>query len=125
MLLFISYYYKSKSLNRFLSCLFGLLLLFVLLLVLLLLLLDGVGEFLLDLLETVHGDLGSGGDAGGELVGTSCEGGLAALAVPDAGSYSADALLNDGRVTLPQGGQTYLARCWSSNFLTIFLMAPP
>ncbi len=73
----------------------------------------------------MHGDLGSGGDAGSELVGTSCEGSLAASALPDAGSDSFDLLLSGCICTFPQGGQTYLALCWSSNFLTIFLMAPP
>ena len=52
----------KRSLNRLESCLLSFFLfLFLLLFFLLLLLLGGVGEFLLELLETVHGDLGGGG----------------------------------------------------------------
>jgi hypothetical protein len=120
----------NRSLNkeltsRLLGSLFLLLGGLLLLLVALLLLLGGVGEVLLELLETVHGHLGSGGDRGGELVGAAREGGAAALAAPDAGGHALDLLLSYQRPTLPQGGQTYLARCWSSNFLTILRMAPP
>ena len=50
----------KRSLNRLESCLFRFFL-FLLLVFLLFLLLGGVGEFLLELLETVHGDLGGGG----------------------------------------------------------------
>jgi hypothetical protein len=42
----------------------------------------GVG-FFLELFQSIHGDFSSGGDAGGEFVGSSCEGDLAALAFPD------------------------------------------
>ena len=53
----------KRSLNRLESCLLSFFLFLFLLLFFLgfLLLLGGVGEFLLELLETVHGDLGGGG----------------------------------------------------------------
>ena len=113
-ILFILVYSENISSNEYLtkSCFFCFLFSFVLLFVLLLgLFLDGVGELFLELLETVHGDLGGGGDAGGELVGSSCEAGFAALAAPDAGGDSANLLLSGSMRTFPQGGQTYLALC--------------
>lgn len=74
-------------------------------------LLGSLIEFLLELLEAVHGDLGSGGDAGGELEGSSSKGDLASIAFPDSTGLSSDLRLNKLRITLPQGGQMYLARC--------------
>lgn len=41
-----------------------------------------VGIFL-ELFQSIHGDFGSGGDAGGEFIGSSGESNLAALAFPD------------------------------------------
>ena len=58
------------------------------------LLLGSLSEFLLELLEAVHGDLGSGGNAGGELEGASRKGDLAALAFPDSAGLSFDCRLN-------------------------------
>ena len=48
-----------------------------------LLLFFGSGGFFFELFQSIHGDLGSGGDTGGKLVGSSSEGDLAALALPD------------------------------------------
>ena len=57
----------------------------------------GVVELFLKLFETSHGDLGSGGDAGGEFKGSSGEGDLASLASPDTTGSSLDLGLAAGR----------------------------
>ncbi len=75
--------------------------------------------------ESVHGDLGSGCNTGCKLKGSSGKGNFASFAFPDSTSNSFYLSLNDESDTFPHGGQTYLARCWSSNFLTIFLMVEP
>jgi hypothetical protein len=62
-----------------------------------LLFLVGIVELLLEFFEAVHGDLGSGGDTGGELKGSSSEGNLASLASPDAAGSSLDLGLSAGR----------------------------
>ena len=89
------------------------------------LLLGSLSEFLLELLEAVHGDLGSGGDAGGELKGASCEGDLASFTFPNAASRSLHLRLHKLCYTFPQAGHTYFALCCNENFLTIFRMEEP
>lgn len=79
-----------------------------------------------ELFQSIHGDLGSGSNTGGKFVSSSSESDLAAFALPDSTWNSLDGSLNNyAKCTFPHAGQTYLACCWSSNFLTIFLMAPP
>ena len=84
---------SKTCLNKEKSCslLFGLLLSF---LGLLLLLFFGGAGFFFELFQSIHGDLGSGGDAGGELIGSSSEGDLASFALPNSARNSLDGSLN-------------------------------
>jgi len=84
-----------------------------------------VVKFLFKFFQTSHCDFGSSSYTGGELESTSCEGRLASTALPNSSCCSSDLWLNNDTNTLPQAGQTYLARCCNSNFLTIFLIAEP
>lgn len=91
-----------------------------------LLLFFGSSGFFFKLFQSIHGHLGSCGNAGGELVGSSCEWNLASSTLPDSQWKSSHwGLHYHNKCTFPHAGQTYLACCWSSNFLTIFLIAPP
>lgn len=84
-----------KDLNRAESLLLGLLgLLLDFGLLGNLLLLGDLVEFLLELLEAVHGDLGSGGDAGGELKSSSGKGDLASITFPDSAGLPSHLRLN-------------------------------
>ena len=73
---------RSESLNNEKSCSFlsGLLLFF---LSFWLLLFFWSGSFFFELFQSIHGDLGSGGDTGGKFVGSSSESDLASLTLPD------------------------------------------
>lgn len=83
-------------------------------------------NFLLEFFQPIHGHLGSGCDAGAEFEGSSCKGYFTSFTFPDSTSYSLDTgLWMTIKYTFPHGGQRYLACCWSSNFLTIFLIAEP
>ena len=105
------------------SLLFGLLLS---LLSLWLLLFLGGSSFFFKLFQSIHCHLGSCGNTCGELISSSSKWNLASSALPDSQCNSSDWSLHyDDGCTFPHAGQTYLACCWSSNFLTIFLMAPP
>lgn len=73
------------------SLLFGLLLSFLGLF--LLLFFRGAG-FILKLFQSIHGHLGSSGDAGGELIGSSSEGNFAGFTLPNSARNSLDGSLN-------------------------------
>ena len=59
----------------------------------------GLG-FLLELLQSVHGGLGSSGDTGGELEGSSGEGDFATFAFPDSAGDSPDSGLSARRAEI-------------------------
>lgn len=83
-------------------------------------------KILFEFFQSVHGDFSSSSYASAEFECSSCEGDFACFTFPDSTSYSFDiSLLIFMKCTFPHGGQRYLACCWSSNFLTIFLIAEP
>lgn len=91
----------------------------------LLLFFRGTG-FFFKFFQSIHGNLGSGSNTCCKLIGSSCKSYLASSTLPDTQWNSSHWSLHyHHKCTFPHAGQTYLACCWSSNFFTIFLIAPP